>query len=152
MDEKKSQERKKVSLEDLFTAYAEGEAMALNLVLKADVQGSLEPIRNSLQQIAVKDLSVDFVHEGVGTIAESDVMLATASSAIIIGFNVRPELKASQVADKEGIDIRLYNVIYEAIEDVKKMVRGTLLFKETIKSTDAKFEFDSYQRGFCATQ
>jgi translation initiation factor IF-2 len=115
-----------LSLEDVYTQAQAGKVHSLNLILKADVQGSLEPIRNSLQQIAVKDLSVDFVHEGVGTIAESDVMLAVASSAVIIGFSVGVDPSAERLAEAEGVDIRIYDIIYRVIEDVEKALTGML--------------------------
>ena len=115
-----------LTLEDVYTQAQAGKVHSLNLILKADVQGSLEPIRNSLQQIEVKDLSVDFVHEGVGTIAESDVMLAVASSAVIIGFSVGVDPSAERLAEAEGVDIRIYDIIYRVIEDVEKALTGML--------------------------
>ncbi|MHB1317285.1 MAG: translation initiation factor IF-2 [Anaerolineae bacterium] len=115
-----------LTLEDVYNQAQAGKVQSLNLILKADVQGSLEPIRNSLQQIAVKDLSVDFVHEGVGTIAESDVMLAVASSAVIIGFSVGVDPSAERLAEAEGVDIRIYDIIYRVIEDVEKALTGML--------------------------
>jgi translation initiation factor IF-2 len=116
----------KLSLEDVYTQAQAGKVHSLNLILKADVQGSLEPIRNSLRQIEVKDLSVTFVHEGVGNIAESDVMLAMASSAVIIGFSVGVDPSAERLAEAEGIDIRIYDIIYRVIEDVEKALTGML--------------------------
>ena len=96
------------------------------MIIKGDVQGSVEATRDALERITHPQVKVKVIHTAVGGINESDVMLAAASNAIIIGFNVRPEIKASQTAEKEGVDIRLYNIIYEAIEDVKKALEGLL--------------------------
>lgn len=115
-----------LTLEEVFNQAQAGKVHSLNLILKADVQGSLEPIRNSLEQIEVKDLSVTFVHEGVGTIAESDVMLAVASHAVIIGFSVGVDPSAERLAEAEGVDIRVYDIIYRVIEDVEKALTGML--------------------------
>jgi translation initiation factor IF-2 len=117
---------KKLTLDDLYAKIKEGEIRELNIVIKCDVQGSVEAIKDAIENITHPQVKVKVIHSSVGGINESDVMLASASSAIIIGFNVRPELKASQAAEKEGVDIRLYNVIYEAIEDVKKALEGLL--------------------------
>jgi translation initiation factor IF-2 len=100
-------------------------------VLKGDVQGSVEAIKSAFEGITHVEVKVNVIHASVGGINESDVMLAAASNAIIIGFNVRPETKAAQLAEKEGVDIRLYNIIYEAIENVKKALEGML--EPTIK-------------------
>lgn len=115
-----------LTLEDVYSQAQAGKVHSLNLILKADVQGSIEPIRTSLEQIEVKDLSVSFVHEGVGTIAESDVMLAIASDAIIIGFSVGIDPSAERLAEAEGVDIRTYEIIYRVIEDVQKALTGML--------------------------
>ncbi len=117
---------RKLTLDELYAKIKEGEIRELNIIIKGDVQGSVEAMKDALENITHPEVKVKVIHSSVGGINESDVMLATASSAIIIGFNVRPELKASQVADKEGVDIRLYNVIYEAIEEVKKALEGLL--------------------------
>jgi translation initiation factor IF-2 len=117
---------RKLTLDELYAKIKEGEIRELYIIIKGDVQGSVEALKDALEHISHPQVKVKVIHSSVGGINESDVMLATASSAIIIGFNVRPELKASQVAEKEGIDIRLYNVIYEAIEDVKKALEGLL--------------------------
>jgi translation initiation factor IF-2 len=117
---------RKLTLDELYAKIKEGEIRELYIIIKGDVQGSVEALKDALEQISHPQVKVKVIHSSVGGINESDVMLATASSAIIIGFNVRPELKASQVAEKEGIDIRLYNIIYEAIEDVKKALEGLL--------------------------
>jgi translation initiation factor IF-2 len=117
---------RKLTLDELYAKIKEGEIRELYIIIKGDVQGSVEALKDALENILHPQVKVKVIHSSVGGINESDVMLATASSAIIIGFNVRPELKASQVAEKEGVDIRLYNVIYEAIEDVKKALEGLL--------------------------
>ena len=116
----------KLTLDDLYAKIKEGEIRELNIIIKGDVQGSVEAMKDALEHIVHPQVKVKVIHSSVGGINESDVMLATASSAIIIGFNVRPESKAYQVAENEGVDIRLYNVIYEAIEDVKKALEGLL--------------------------
>ncbi len=117
---------KKVKLDELYSQIKEGEIKELNIIIKADVQGSVEAIRESLEKITHPEVKVRVIHTAVGGINESDVMLASASNAIIIGFNVRPESKAAQAAEKENVDIRLYTVIYEAIEDVTKALEGLL--------------------------
>jgi translation initiation factor IF-2 len=117
---------KKLTLDELYTKIKEGQIKELNIIIKGDVQGSVEAIKDALESITHPEVKVKVIHTSVGGINESDVMLATASNAIIIGFNVRPETKAAQTAEKEGVDIRLYNVIYEAIEDVKKALEGML--------------------------
>ncbi|HWR88872.1 MAG TPA: translation initiation factor IF-2, partial [Dissulfurispiraceae bacterium] len=118
--------RRKLTLDELYAKIKEGQIRDLNIIIKGDVQGSVEAIKQSLEDIHHPDVKVRVIHTSVGGINESDVMLASASNAIVIGFNVRPELKASQIAEKEGVDVRLYNVIYEAIEDVKKALEGLL--------------------------
>jgi translation initiation factor IF-2 len=116
----------KVSLEDLYARIQEGEARELNLIVKADTQGSMEAVSDSLAKLSTDAVKVNIVHGGVGGVRETDVNLATASEAIIIGFNVRPELKALQLAEEEGVDIRTYSVIYEAVSDVQKAMEGLL--------------------------
>lgn len=118
--------RRKLTLDDLYAKIKEGEVKDLNMIIKGDVQGSVEATRDALERITHPQVKVKVIHTAVGGINESDVMLAAASNAIVIGFNVRPEIKASQTAEKEGVDIRLYNIIYEAIEDVKKALEGLL--------------------------
>ncbi len=118
--------KKKLTLDDLFEKVKEGEIKDLNLIVKADVQGSVEAVKDSLSNLSHPQVKVNVIHTGVGGINESDVMLAAASEAIIIGFSVRPDANASAIIDKEGVDVRLYNVIYEAIEDVKKALEGLL--------------------------
>ncbi len=117
---------KKLTLDELYAKIKDGEIRELDIIIKGDVQGSVEALKDALENITHPQVKVKVIHSSVGGINESDVMLAAASSAIIIGFNVRPELKASHSAEKEGVDIRLYNVIYEAIEDVKKALEGLL--------------------------
>ncbi len=120
------QRRAKLTLDELYAKIKEGQIKDLNIIIKADVQGSVEAMRKALEGITHPDVHVKVLHTSVGGIKESDVMLASASNAIIIGFNIRPEPKAAQTAEKEGVDIRLYNVIYDAIEDVKKALEGLL--------------------------
>jgi translation initiation factor IF-2 len=117
---------RKLTLDELYSKIKEGAIKELNIVIKGDVQGSVEAIKDALEGIKHPEVKVKVLHSSVGGINESDVMLAAASDAIIIGFNVRPEMKAAQTAEKEGVDIRLYNIIYEAIEDVKKALEGML--------------------------
>jgi translation initiation factor IF-2 len=115
-----------VSLEDLMARMQELEVKELNLIVKADVQGSVEALKESLLGISAQEIKVKVIHSGVGGITESDVMLASASGAIIIGFNVRPSPKAAQLAELEKIDLRLYTIIYEVISDVRKAMEGML--------------------------
>lgn len=117
---------KKLTLDELYTKIKEGKIKELNIIIKGDVQGSVEAIKEAFENIIHPEVKVKVIHTSVGGINESDVMLAAASNAIIIGFNVRPETKAAQIAEKEGVDVRLYSVIYEAIEDVKKALEGML--------------------------
>ncbi|MBK7400502.1 MAG: translation initiation factor IF-2 [Myxococcales bacterium] len=116
----------RVSLEDLATRAAQSGQLELRLVIKADVQGSVEAVADSLQKLTGEKVKVTVVHSAVGAITEGDVNLATASKAIVIGFNVRPAGKAQQLADTEGVQIRLYNIIYNAVDDVKKAMEGLL--------------------------
>ncbi len=124
----------KITLDDLFTKIKEGEIKELKIVLKADVQGSVEAIRQSLEKLSTEEVRVKVIQGAVGGIGEGDVMLASASNAIIIGFNVRPDPSAKRSAEKENVDIRLYRVIYNIIEDVQKAMEGMLepTFKEVI--------------------
>ena len=116
----------RVSLDDLFKQIKEGGVKDLNIIIKADVQGSIEAVKQSLQKLSTDEVRVNPIHGGVGAITESDIMLASASNAIIIGFNVRPDGNARKTADTEKVDLRLYRVIYDAIEDVKKAMSGLL--------------------------
>ncbi len=117
---------RKLTLDELYAKIKEGEIKDLNIIIKGDVQGSVEALKDALENITHPQVKVRVIHSSAGGINESDIMLASASNAIIIGFNVRPEPKAYQAAEKEGVDIRLYNVIYDAIEDVKKALEGLL--------------------------
>ncbi|EHM09955.1 translation initiation factor IF-2 [Thermanaerovibrio velox DSM 12556] len=130
LQEKRSAEVKKESrltLEELYERMQEGgESPQLNLVLKCDVQGSVEAFRSSLLKLSTDEVGINIVHEGVGRISESDVMLASASNAIIIGFNVRPDANAKKIAENEGVQIRLYRVIYDVLDDVKAALEGML--------------------------
>ncbi len=114
------------SLEQIFAAYQAGEAQELRLVIKADVQGSLEPIVNSLQDLSAGEIKVNILHAATGNISESDVMLAAASQAVIIGFSVAADAAARRVAEAEGVDVRLYDIIYRLTEDVEKALKGML--------------------------
>ncbi len=116
----------KVSLDDLFSQIQEGKMKELNIIIKADVQGSVEAVKQSLEKLSNEEVRIRTIHGGVGTITESDVQLASASGAIIIGFNVRPESAVKAIADREEVDIRLYRVIYNAIEDIKLAMKGML--------------------------
>jgi translation initiation factor IF-2 len=118
--------QKKLTLDELYDKIKEGEIKELNVIIKADVQGSVEAVTDALEGIKHPEVKVKVIHTGVGGINESDVMLASASNAIVIGFNIRPDPKASALAEREGVDIRLYSVIYEAIDDVKKALEGLL--------------------------
>ena len=124
----------KMSLDDLFTQIQAGNLKELNLIIKADVQGSVEAVKQSLLKLSNEEVVVKCIHGGVGAINESDVSLASASAAIIIGFNVRPDAMAKTIAEREGVDIRLYKVIYQAIEDVEAAMKGMLdpVFEEKV--------------------
>ena len=124
----------KVTLEDLFQQIKDGSVKDLNLLVKADVQGSIEALRQSLENMKNKEVRVNVVHSGVGAINESDVMLASASNALIIGFNVRPDANARKAAETEKVDMRMYRVIYDAINDVEAAMTGMLApeFRETV--------------------
>ena len=128
------QKAAKVSLDDIFNRIKEGELKDLNIVVKADVQGSVEALCASLLKIQNDEVKTVIVHSGVGAINESDVMLASAANALIIGFNVRPDANARKVAEQEKVDIRLYRIIYDAINDVEAAVKGMLApkFEEDI--------------------
>ncbi len=120
------QAAKKVSLEDLFAAYQAGEARELNLIVKADVQGSLEPIMTELEKLGQGEIGVKVLYAETGNIGENDVMLASASQAIIIGFNIQADVAARRLAEAEGVSIRLYDVIYRMTEDIEKALKGML--------------------------
>ena len=126
--------KSKMSLEDLFSQIQAGNLKELDIIVKADVQGSVEAVKQSLLKLSNEEVVVKCIHGGVGAINESDVMLASASSAIIIGFNVRPDATAKATAEREGVDIRLYKVIYQAIEDIEAAMKGMLdpVFEEKV--------------------
>ncbi|EOR27488.1 MULTISPECIES: translation initiation factor IF-2 [Clostridium] len=116
----------RVSLEDLYNQIQEGTVKELGIIVKADVQGSVQAIKQSLEKLSTEDVKVRVIHGGVGAITETDVTLATASNALLIGFNVRPDSNATIIADKEGVEIKTYRIIYDAIEDVKSAMIGML--------------------------
>ncbi len=124
----------RVTLDDLFQRIQEGEVKELNLVIKADVQGSAEAVRASLEKLSTDEVRVKVIHQAVGAVSESDVLLATASNAIIIGFNVRPEPNARKAAERDGVDIRVYRIIYNLLDDMKAAMAGLLdpEFKEEV--------------------
>jgi translation initiation factor IF-2 len=125
----------------------------LNLVVKADVQGSLEALQDALAQIQHEEVKIKVIHSGVGTITESDVMLATASAAIVIGFNVRPSAAARAVADTEGVDIRTYRVIYKVTEDVRAALIGMLkpdIVEDIIGTAEVRQTFKASKLGTIA--
>ena len=124
----------RVTLDDLFDKISTGEVKDLNIIVKADVQGSVEAVKQSLEKLSNDEVRVKVIHGAVGAITESDVMLSQVSNAIIIGFNVRPEATAKATAEREGVDIRLYSIIYNAIEDISAAMKGMLApkFKEVI--------------------
>ncbi|ONI42265.1 translation initiation factor IF-2 [Candidatus Epulonipiscium fishelsonii] len=116
----------KVSLDDLYSQIQEGQVKELNIIIKADVQGSVEAVKQSLEKLSTEEVRIRILHGGVGAITESDVILASASGAIIIGFNVRPDVATAAIASRESVDIRLYRIIYKAIEDIEAAMKGML--------------------------
>ena len=133
-DKQKAEQLKnlsKVSLDDLFSKIAEGEVKDLNIIIKADVQGSVEAVRTALEKLSNDEVRVKCIHGGVGAITGSDIMFASASNAIVIGFNVRPDASARTAAERESVDVRMYRVIYNAIEDIQNAMKG--LFKPVFK-------------------
>ncbi len=132
-EERKNKEREqmlksasKVTLDDVFNKISEGSIKGLNIVVKADVQGSVEAVKQSLEKLSNEEVKVNVIHAAAGAINESDIMLAESSNAIIIGFNVRPDSNAKRIAEHSGVDIKLYRIIYEAIEDVQSALKGML--------------------------
>ncbi len=125
----------KVSLDDLFDRIQKGEVKDLNIIIKADVSGSIEAVKQALLKQSMDEVKVNPIHGGVGGINENDVMLASASNAIVIGFNVRPSIAAMELAKKENVDVRTYNIIYNAIEDIQQAVKGMLapVYKEVVQ-------------------
>ncbi len=132
--QQKSTSLPKATLEELFEHYQAGEIKELRLIIKADVQGSLEPIMNSLNEVEKSEIATNILHSGTGDIGENDVMLAAASKAIIVGFNVQADANAMRLADAEGVSVRLYDIIYRLTEDVEKALKGLLTpeYKEVI--------------------
>ena len=126
--------KSKVSLDDLFTQMAADELKDLNIIVKADVQGSVEAVKQALEKLSNEEVRVRCIHGGVGAITGTDIMFASASNAIVIGFNVRPDTSARTMAEKENVDVRLYRVIYNAIDDVKAAMRG--MFKPVFKEVE----------------
>jgi len=120
------QKAQKLTLQDLYEKIKEGSVKELNLIIKGDVQGSIEALKKAVEDITHPDIKVKVIHTAVGGITESDVNLAATANAIIIGFNVRPEIKAQELAEQLGVDIKLYSIIYEVIDDVKKALQGML--------------------------
>ena len=127
-DEQKAEQNKmrNVTLDDFFSQIQEGERKTLNIIVKADVQGSVEAVRTSLEKLSNDEVKVSVIHGAVGGVSESDVMLASASGAIIVGFNVRPDNNAKNIAEKDGVDIRLYRIIYDCIEEIEAAMKGML--------------------------
>ena len=118
--------RKHITLDEIGRRLALGNFKELNLIIKGDVDGSVEALSDSLQKLSTEEIVVSVVHKGVGQISESDVLLATASDAVFVGFNVRPSMQASQVAENEGVQIKTYSIIYNAIEEIKSAMEGML--------------------------
>lgn len=119
-------EQTKVSLDDLFEQIKQGQMKEINVIIKADVQGSAEALSSSLQKIEVEGVNIKIIHSGVGAITESDIILASASNAVVIGFNVRPDVNAKKAAESEKVDVRLHRVIYSAIEEIESAMKGML--------------------------
>jgi translation initiation factor IF-2 len=144
---------KRASMEDLFAGVAADRPKVVNVLIKGDVSGSIDALADSLNKLATEDVSVHVVHKAIGGITESDVMLASASNAIIIGFNVRPEAKAKKLAESDGVDIRFYKVIYDAIDDMKAAMEGTLApekVEKVIGSAEVRETFSVPKQGTIA--
>ncbi len=129
--------KEKVTLDNLFNQLSEGDLKTLNVIVKADVQGSVEAVKDSLEKLSNDEVKVSVIHGGVGAVNESDVMLAQTSGAIIVGFNVRPDAVARESAERDGVDIRLYRIIYDCIEEIEAAMKGMLApkFRENILGT-----------------
>lgn len=127
--------KQNISLDDLFDQIKTGEVKDLNIIIKADVQGSIEAVKDALIKLSNEEVKVNPIHGGVGAITESDIMLATASNAIVIGFNVRPTTSATNLAERESVDVRTYRIIYKAIEDIENAIKGMLEpeYKEVVQ-------------------
>jgi len=139
MEEGASVSAKSVSLHNLYDKISSGQVKGLNIILKADVQGSIGPIEDSLERLSTDEVQVRILHSGTGNVSESDVMLATASSGLIIGFGVDSDEGARRLASIEGVDIRHYNVIYNVVDDVEKALKG-LLEPELVEVTEGHAE------------
>ena len=129
--------KEKVTLDNLFNQLSVGDLKTLNIIVKADVQGSVEAVKDSLEKLSNDEVKVSVIHGGVGAVNESDVMLAQTSGAIIVGFNVRPDAVAKESAERDGVDIRLYRIIYDCIEEIEAAMKGMLApkFRENILGT-----------------
>ena len=144
---------RRVTLDDLYQEIQEGTVKELNIIVKADVQGSAEAIKESLEKLGSAAVKLRVIHRGVGSITESDILLASASNAIVIGFNVRPETKAQELAERENVDIRLYTIIYDAIADVKAAMEGLLeptLKERTLGRVEVRQIFQIPKQGVIA--
>ncbi|MBR5321005.1 MAG: translation initiation factor IF-2, partial [Clostridia bacterium] len=140
--EKRKQEKKeeqfnqfqKVTLDNLFSSINAGKIKTLNIIVKADVQGSVEAVKQNLEKLSNEEVAVKVIHGGVGAVSESDIMLASASNAIIVGFNVRPDPVASEIAERDGVDMRMYRIIYDCIEEIEDAMKGMLApkFREVL--------------------
>ena len=132
--EEEFRQYQKVTLDNLFSSISQGDMKELNIIVKADVQGSVEALKQNIEKLSNEEVQVKVIHGGVGAVNESDVMLANASNAIIVGFNVRPDPVAAEIAERDGIDMRMYRVIYDCIEELEAAIKGMLApkFKEVI--------------------
>ncbi len=126
MKEERFNSRTKITLDNLFDQMKQGDMKELQIIVKADVQGSVEAVRQSLEKLSNEEVRVNVIHGGVGAISESDVMLASASNAIIVGFNVRPDPVAEENAKRDGVDLRLYRIIYDCIDEIESAMKGML--------------------------
>jgi len=129
--------QRQLTLDEIGRRIAIGDFQELNIILKGDVDGSVEALSDSFQKLSTEEIQVKIIHKGVGAITESDVLLASASSAVVIGFNVRPMGNARTIAEREEVDVRTYSIIYDAIDDIKKAMEGMLSpeMKEEISGT-----------------
>ncbi|MBA2536618.1 MAG: translation initiation factor IF-2, partial [Actinobacteria bacterium] len=147
------QAKRGVSLEELFTRIEEGAVQELNIIVKADVQGSIEAVTGELAKIRHPEVSVNVIHTGIGGITESDVMLASASNATVVGFNVRPNAEARALAEREGVDLRTYRVIYQLTEDIQQALVGMLSptrVEETLGEAEVRALFRASRIGVIA--
>jgi len=143
----------KISLDNLFEKLQEGEMKELRVILRSDVQGTLEAFGKAIEELATDAIKVKILHSGTGTIIESDILLAAASEALIIGFNVRPSLKVSDLAKNENVDLRFYDVIYHALDDIKKAMVGMLdptFVEKVIGSAEVRQTFQAPKVGTIA--